>query len=101
MSSREHLAKRAKDAIAGVRDEWDIPTDAALAAGVLNALLPQITEARQMLGVPEGSILIHPVQGGGARTLTWEDGKLLGHSVKYTPEWLIERYGPLTVVWMP
>jgi hypothetical protein len=98
MSSREHLAERAKNAIAGVRDEWDIPTDAALAAGVLNALLPQITEARQLLGVPENSILVTP-DGYVYRV---RDGALTNdHTGINVGKAFIEAQGPLTVVWMP
>jgi hypothetical protein len=99
MSSREHLAERAKNAIAGVRDEWDIPTDAALAKGVLNALLPQITEMRQLFGVPEGSLLID-IEGNPYRLTNGQLVNERNQRGRVTQPY-INKYGPLTVVWMP
>jgi hypothetical protein len=81
------------------------------ARAAVDALLPQITEARQMAGVPEGAVLIvettTPGDRPSAACLWWLKGKLYGGidpspgSAGIEPVWVIDRYGPMTVVWMP
>lgn len=104
MASREHLIQRTIEAIKAVRDEYDIPNDAELAEGVVNTLFPQIFNARQFVGVPEGAGIVVAVMGG--YSFMWYRGGKLHGDLKRTlealdPEWVISRYGPLTVVWMP
>jgi hypothetical protein len=48
-----------------------------LRQAVLNAIPALIVEAKQMLGVPDGSILLVEIQDG-VRVLRWEDGFLAG-----------------------
>ncbi len=108
MSSRKALIKKTEDALRAYFNEqsWDEPGYAATDAAprLLDAMLPQITEARQMLGVPERSILTVEVQAG-ARALRWDGsflhGDLRADRMPQRPAEVIERYGPLTVVWMP
>lgn len=100
MSSREFLIKRVVDVIES--DESDTIEEGA--ETIVDALMPQLTDKKQMLGVPDGSILIVEVQAG-ARAVRWEDGHLHGNlradGMPMDPAWVIDRYGPLTVVWMP
>jgi hypothetical protein len=75
-----------------------------IAIAVVNTLNPQIFDAKQMIGVPKGSILIT------ARTdvLVYQfDGfdlhllKVGGSGGSFNPYYIIKDWGPLTVVWMP
>jgi hypothetical protein len=108
VSSRQHLADRAADAIrAELGPFWrnDVAAEA-----VVDALLPLITEPKQMAGVPEGSVVLvetatpHDVRGSVA-FLWWRGGKLHGSLEAKTggidPVWVIDKYGPMTLVWMP
>lgn len=102
MSSRQHLETQVIEVLENER--LDGEPLLVFANAIVNALMPLIVEPKQMRGVPEGSILIVEVQAG-ARALRWEDGHLHGNlkadQMPMTPDWVIERYGPLTVVWMP
>jgi len=102
MSSREYLIHEAESAL---EVQLEGGTDlAAMSKAVVDTLLPQIFSDKQMVGVPEGSILIVEVQAG-ARAVRWEDGhlhgKLRADGMPMDPKWVIERYGPMTLVWMP
>lgn len=106
MSSREFMITQATEALqaTALPSEGRIYNWKACAEAIVETLLPQITSPKQMLGVPEGSILIVEVQAG-ARALRWEDGFLHGNlradHMPMPPDWVIERYGPLTLVWTP
>ena len=82
------------------------------ARAAVDALLPEIREAKQMAGVPEGSILIvettlRYVDRPSAACLWWLGGKLHGGiepspgSGGIEPVWVLDTHGPMTVVWMP
>lgn len=100
-TARAATIQRVED-ILRLFDDHDPKRNVAIA--LLNTMYPEIREAKQLKGVPEGSILIVPVQAG-VRPMVWEDNKLHGalrvDAMPVTAEWTIERYGPLTVVWMP
>lgn len=84
-------------------DDQDSKRNVAIA--VANAIYPLITDAKQLRGVPEGSILVASYRGGLHRPLIWEDGKLHGRIPgtmdPVAPEQILARRSPLTVVWMP
>jgi hypothetical protein len=109
MSNREQLFKIAQEATHSTEwlefagDDREV-AEQDIADAVVSALLPEIHDEKQMKGVPEGSILLVKVQAG-ARAMRWEDGLLHGDlkadRMPMDPKWVISRYGPLTVVWMP
>jgi hypothetical protein len=99
--SRELLIEKAEGALARY-----IELDERMTAAyeVVDILLPEIKRADQMAGVPDGSIVLVETSYG-ARTLEWAYGYLHGsldrRRTDYTADTVIQRYGPLTVVWMP
>ena len=101
MSYHEAMIEKARSALSSIDPTSGFKEQAA---AVVDYLLPEIADPRQMLGVPEGSILIVEVQAG-ARPVRWEGGLLHGYlradQMPMNPQWVIERYGPMTVVWMP
>jgi hypothetical protein len=101
-TARNAAIDRAVDTIRHFDNTQDPIRSVAIA--VINTLNPQITDAKQMIGVPEGSILIVPVHSG-VTPATWRAGRLWEDLERakssHAPEWVLERYGPLTVVWMP
>ena len=102
MSSRVFMIDKAEETLRLFTAE-DPTRNSAIA--VVNTLLPEITSPDQLYGgVPEGSILIVEVQAG-ARAVRWEDGHLHGNlradQMPMDPAWVLERYGPMTVVLMP
>ena len=76
-----------------------------IAIAVVNTVLPEITDAKQLLGVPEGSILVYESAPGIYRSLTLSGRQLLGlvfgEAAPADPEAVLRRHGKLTVVWMP
>jgi hypothetical protein len=109
-TARAAAIARATDAIrqffSSTGDKSKYPfTDQEVAEAVIDQVYPKITKAKQLLGVPEGSILVAEYPGELYRPLIWEDGKLHGRVdamvTDVTPEVIINRRGPLTVVWMP
>ena len=104
MSTQGLAFVRAEEAINKLEEHEADPSVAQYAEAVVNAVLPEISDPSQLRGVPEGSILIVPVQAG-ARAARWEDGLLHGDikadRMPMDPKWVIDRYGPITVVWMP
>jgi hypothetical protein len=102
-TGREAALARAADALKSYvgLDSTDAPAEA-----VINAVLPQITEAKQLAGVPDGSILIVPLYRGvlpvewnaSSQKLLTPGGAVPGFE---NPHDVIGAYGPLTVVWMP
>jgi hypothetical protein len=102
-TARNAAIDRAAETIRHFDTTQDLIRNIAIA--VVNTLYPEILDARQMIGVPEGSIVIVSGPTFLERPLTWYAGNLHGRlpgvmdPVK--PEFVIEHYGPLTVVWMP
>lgn len=78
-----------------------------MADAVSNALYPEITDAKQLLGVPEGSLLITDTRPR-VTVYRWVSGELWETSDvdkqridRFAPAYVIMDKGPLTVVWMP
>jgi hypothetical protein len=78
-----------------------------IAIAVVNTLYPELREARQLAGVPDGSILIVRLHRG-VMPVEWNASsqRLLSASGQPffrtgDPHDIIGSYGPLTVVWMP
>ncbi len=61
----------------------------------------RIFTAEQLEDVPEGAIVTFPIMNGTQR-MTWRDGKLHGdlhiNRIPQDPQWVIDHYGPLTVL---
>jgi hypothetical protein len=74
-----------------------------LAADLVAAIHPQITDARQFLGVPEGSIVAEYWLGAMRPPYTWEGGKLhrRANPIMLTPEELLKGPGEVYVLWTP
>jgi hypothetical protein len=76
-----------------------------IAIAVVNTLNPQITDSKQLLGVPEGSILIFESGPNTYRPLTLSSGRLWGRVPgvmdPVDPVDVLKHYGKLTAVWMP
>ena len=69
-----------------------------IALSVVDAVLPRITKTKQLLGVPEGSLLVAP----DGRPYYLEGMQLVGvRSLQQMGPGFVEAYGPLTVVAMP
>lgn len=94
---------RATDGIKAAYEDYDIPTHAEIAEFVVSALYPQLTDAKQFLGVPEGSIVAEYWLGRMRPPWTWEGGKLhrRGDDLSKTPEELLKGPGEVYVLWMP
>ena len=83
-------------------DDHDPKRNVAIA--VVNTIYPEITQAKQLAGVPEGSILI--TTRPDVIVYRWQDGNLhtlrtRGPGDSFNPVYIIMDWGPLTVVWMP
>jgi hypothetical protein len=100
-------AARAKDAIQQFDDRLHLsePLSTEIAETVTKFIYLEITNAKQMIGVPEGAILIVPIGGGYVRPLVWSAGQFHGRMPgvmdPVSADHVIGRYGSLTVVWMP
>ena len=99
MSTRNHLIDETEQTLRRRIVSGDPVRN--IAESVVNTLLPLITEEKQLLGVPEGSVLYVPYHDD-TFFFTWRDGRLnnLGGGGGFTPEYIL-RWGHLTVVWMP
>lgn len=110
-TGRAAAIARAEDAIAGfspydLHGESPLDTE-EMARAVINAVLPEIREPREMRGVPEGSILIS--MRPSVTVYHWKGGDL--HKLQtgggppgegaFNPSYIVRDWGPLTVVWMP
>ena len=106
-TARTPATARIRDTLRQVIPLQSIPSNSFIdetTDAVIDAIYPEIADAKQLKGVPEGSILIATIPGG-VRPLTWERmelyGRLPGIVDPVAPQWVINKYGPLTVVWMP
>jgi hypothetical protein len=100
---RDAAIARAADGIKAAYSDYDIPTHAEIAEYVVGRIYPQITDAKQFLGVPEGSIVAEYWLGAMRPPYTWEGGKLhrRGNDVGTTPAELLRGPGEVYVLWMP
>jgi hypothetical protein len=104
-TARGSATARAVDGIKAAYEDYDIPTHAEIAELVVEHVYPEITNAKQMLGVPKGSILI-TARPDVLVVYSW-DGfdlhllKVGGPGGSFNPSYIIKDWGPLTVVWMP
>lgn len=75
-----------------------------VAEAVLDAVLPQITDAKQMADLPPYSWVSVQVMGG-VEVLEWDGSRLNGglriDKLPQLPEKVIAMYGPITVVARP
>lgn len=62
-----------------------------------------VTTADELEALPPKSLLLVPLFGGAAWVFIWTGSELVTYDTGVTGdiEWLVERYGPLTVVWQP
>lgn len=83
----------------GANQEW-LKRNARAA---LNAVMPQVTTVEQLRRLSRWSWLVAEVLGGCAWVFRWNgvDLRSIDSGERREITWLVERYGPLTVVWSP
>ena len=94
---------RVVDTLKLARPEEITDNTDGLAADLVAAVYPRIYDAKQFIGVPEGSIVAEYWLGAMRPPYTWEGGKLhrRGSPFPVTAEELLKGPGEVYVLWMP
>lgn len=98
---REAAQARAHDALKSYPEVVGLDIDLEVfIEQIIDAVMPVITEQKQLIGVPEGSLLI--TRRTFSRVYEIDHGYLVQYCTKTrVGKSFVEEYGPLTVVAMP